>query len=182
MVRLCFAVLPADLSAPISRDNGDVAFGSAITCLEASVGRRSVWHRAPCLCSGLSWFQRRSKTHVWRRSERKTGLKDVVKPTSGGAPTHLQPSGKQASNPRLAALGHICTRSVWHRAPCLCSGWPAAVKHQTSNICGWPAAGLRQSNMLEKLHKTQSPRRFQHTLYCTRTHASRIAETMAKYI
>ena len=36
--------------------------------------------------------------------------------------------------------------------------------------CGWPAAGLRQSNMLEKLHKTQSPRRFQHTLYCTRTH------------
>ena len=24
--------------------------------------------------------------------------------------------------------------------------------------------------MLEKLHKTQSPRRFQHTLYCTRTH------------
>ena len=59
---------------------------------------------------------------------------------------------------------------MWHRAPCLCSGWPAAVKHQTSNICGWPAAGLRQSNMLEKLHKTQSPRRFQHTLYCTRTH------------
>ena len=73
------------------------------------MGRRSVWHRAPCLCSGLSWFQRRSKTHVWRRSERKTGLKDVVKPTSGGAPTHLQPSGKQASNPRLAALRHICT-------------------------------------------------------------------------
>ena len=29
------------------------------------------------------------------------GFKDVVKPTSGGAPTHLQPSGKQASNPRL---------------------------------------------------------------------------------
>ena len=37
------------------------------------------------------------------------GFKDVVKPTSGGAPTHLQPSGKQASNPRLAALRHICT-------------------------------------------------------------------------
>ena len=35
------------------------------------------------------------------------GFKDVVKPTSGGAPTHLQPSGKQASNPRLAALRHI---------------------------------------------------------------------------
>ena len=48
-------------------------------------------------------------------------------------------------------------------------GWPAAGLRQ-SNICGWPAAGLRQSNMLEKLHKTQSPRRFQHTLYCTRTH------------
>ena len=40
-------------------------------------------------------------------------------------------------------------------------GWPAAGLRQ-SNICGWPAAGLRQSNMLEKLHKTQSPRRFQH--------------------
>ena len=52
--------------------------------------------------------------------------------------------------------------------------------------CGWPAAVIWKSNMLEKLHKTQSPRRFQHTLYslyslyCTRTHASRIAETMAK--
>ena len=51
----------------------------------------------------------------------------------------------------------------------LACGWPAAVKHLRL-ACGWPAAGLRQSNMLEKLHKTQPPRRFQHTLYCTRTH------------
>ena len=49
--------------------------------------------------------ERQKSTHLQPSgTERKTGLKDVVKPTSGGAPTHLQPSGKQASNPRLAAL------------------------------------------------------------------------------
>ena len=57
----------------------DVAFGSAITCLEASV-LRLPWADVAC---GIG---RRACAPVYH------GFKDVVKPTSGGAP-----SGKQAS-------------------------------------------------------------------------------------
>ena len=56
--------------------------------------------------------ERQKSTHLQPNgTERKTGLKDVVKPTSGGAPTHLQLCNRAGNRPQRRSKTHVWRRS-----------------------------------------------------------------------